>query len=533
MINYQVFFNTNNPIVYGVYSDLKQSDINILHLFTSGLGLPDRDYYFLDSKLKERNEYKKFLKEYASLFNLSPDIDNIYKIEEKLAYFTYTNVQNRDPELHNNPSTLSTILKTYPQFKFIEYLFYKIKKQPGKINITNPSFFKQLNKMYENKEKYTLQMWKDYYSMHYLLSIHFYVSEKIEETYFNFYYKFLSGVPKMKPLWKRVLANVDNQLGFLVGQCYIKKHFNESSKSIALKMIKFIKNELNNRIKVLDWMEESTKIKALNKLNNMRIKVGYPDKWRIYKSDIKSENSYLKNNILCNIDDTHYKFSKLYNKVDEYQWDMNPQEVNAYYSPSDNEIVFPAGILQPPFFSEKYDAGLNFGGIGTVIGHEITHGFDDAGSKYDASGNLNNWWSQNDFIKYKEKTELIKNYFNKFNIQNEFVNGQLTLGENIADLGGLTIALESLKKYLLEHPSENKLIEGLTPIQRVFINYSRVWRSNTRPEEIKVHLLSDPHSPPEFRVNGIVNNIDDFYSAFGIKETSKLYLSENKRAKIW
>ena len=533
MINYQVFFNMNNPIAYGVYSDLKQSDTNILHLFTGGLGLPDRDYYFVDSKLKERNEYKKFLKEYSSLFNLSIDIDNIYKIEEKLAQFTYSNIQNRDPELQNNPSNLSTILKIYPKFKFLEYLFFKIKKEPGKINITNVSFFVELNKMYENKENYSLKMWKDYYSMHFLLSINFYVSEKIEETYFNFYSKFLSGIPKMKPIWQRVLSNINDKLGFLIGNCYIKKYFNESSKLIVLKMITFIKNELNNRISSLDWMEDSTKIKAKNKLNNMQVKVGYPDKWRVYKADIKKDNSYLKNNILCNIDDIHYNFSKIYNKVDKSKWGINPQEVNAYYSPSNNEIVFPAGILQAPFFSEKYDAGLNFGGIGTVIGHEITHGFDDAGSKYDANGNLNNWWSKNDFIKYKKKTELIKNQFNSFNIQNEFVNGKLTLGENIADLGGLTIALESLKKYLLKNPNQNKLIENLTPIQRLFINYSRIWRCNIRPEQIKLHLTIDTHSPPEFRVNGVVSNIDDFYTAFEIKETSKLYLPKNKRTKIW
>jgi len=533
MINYQVFFHTNNPVIYNVYSDLKQSEINILHLFTGGLGLPDRDYYFIDSKLKERTEYKKFLKEYANLFNLSIDINSVYEIEETFAKATYSNVQKRDPELQNNPTDLPTILKTYPQFKFLKYLFLKIKKQPSKINLTNPNFFMQLNNMYADTDRYSLQMWKDYYSIHFLLSIESYVSEKVEEVYFNFYSKVLSGVVKMKPIWKRSLANVDHKLGFLVGQCFIEKHFNEASKISSLKMIKYIQKELDTRIELLDWMDASTKTKAKEKLNSMLVKVGYPDKWRVYKADIKKDNSYLKNNILCNIDNAHHNFSKLYNIVDKTEWEMYPQEVNAYYSPSNNEIVFPAGILQPPFFSEKYDAGLNYGGIGAVIGHEITHGFDDEGCKYDAKGNLNNWWSKNDYIKYKAKTEIIKNQFNKFNIENEFVNGELTLGENLADLGGLTISLESLKKYLIENPTENKLIEGLSPIQRLFINYSRLWKANTRKEQIKQNILTDRHSPPEFRVNGIVNNIDDFYTAFGIKEQSKLFLPKNKRAKIW
>ena len=259
----------------------------------------------------------------------------------------------------------------------------------------------------------------------------------------------------------------------------------------------------------------------------MVVKIGYPDKCREYNVDIKKDNSYFKNIILCNIDDSDFIFSKLYKKVDRTEWHMNPQMVNAYYSPSSNEIVFPAGILQPPFFSENYDTALNFGGIGMVIGHEMTHGFDDEGCKFDAKGNLNNWWSPKDYKKYKEKTDLIKQQYNKYSIDGEFVNGELTLGENIADLGGITIALESLKKYLKENPSENKLIDNLSPFQRFFINYARIWRCNTRPEEIKHRLLVDPHSPPELRVNGILKNIDDFYKHFNIKTDLII------RAKIW
>jgi predicted metalloendopeptidase len=241
----------------------------------------------------------------------------------------------------------------------------------------------------------------------------------------------------------------------------------------------------------------------------------------------------LKNNFLCNKEDNEYRFSKLYKNIDRTEWFMDPHEVNAYYSPSFNEIVFPAGILQAPFFSDKYDKALNFGAIGSVIGHEMTHGFDDQGCKFDSLGNLNNWWSKNDKIKFKLKTNVIKNQFNNYTIEGEKVNGELTLGENIADLGGLFISLEAFKKYLKENPEENKLIENLTPIQRFFISYTRIWRCNTRKEELKKRIMTDPHSPPSLRVNGIIKNIDDFYEAFNIKKGDELFLEKSERAKIW
>ena len=533
MVNYQVFFSMNNPIIFGVDNDLKNSEMNILQLFTSGLELPDRDYYFLDSKLNIRNEYKNFLKNYTNFFGINININDIYEIEETLAKYTYTNVEKRNSELYNNPTNLPELLKIYPEFKFIEYLFIKLKKNPGKINISNPKYFSQLNKMYADKNKYSLQTWKNFYATKFLLSINSYLSEDVQKIYFNFYSRILSGTIEMKPLWERSLNNIDSKLGFLLGEYYVNKYFNENSKKIALKLIKYMKLDLYNKIVKLDWMDNSTKTNAIKKLNNMNIKIGYPDKWRIYNANIKKENTYLKNNILCNIDNAKYNFSKLYNKVDKSEWHMNPHEINAYYSPSNNEIVFPAGILQPPFFSENYDVGLNLGGIGTIIGHEITHGFDDEGCKYDSNGNLNNWWSMEVYENYKAKTAILKEQFNKFSIENEFVNGKLTLGENLADLGGIRIAVDSLKKYLLENPNENKLIDGLSPLQRLFINYCRIWRCNIRKEEIKQRLLIDPHSPPEFRVNGILMNIDDFYIAFNIKENSKIYLEKNKRAKIW
>ena len=276
-------------------------------------------------------------------------------------------------------------------------------------------------------------------------------------------------------------------------------------------------------------MEKTTKNKALEKLELMNIKIGYPNKWREYKSELKSHYSYFKNNILCNMDDNMYMFKKLYQKVDKDEWFMNPQDVNAYYSPQFNEIVFPAGILQPPFFSMSYDNPTNFGGIGCIIGHELTHGFDDMGCKYDGYGKLHNWWTKTDLEKYIQRIDILKQQFSEYSIMGEKINTELTLGENIADLGGTTIALNGLKKYL----TDNNMMDMDNSIKQFFSNYAVIWRSLNREEQIKQMVKIDPHSPPCFRVNGIVKNIDDFYRVFNIQSNDTMYLKPSERAKIW
>jgi len=530
MIQYKLSIGLPGPVNLVVYSDFENSNINILHLFTGGLGLPDRDYYFSDVNDKERTEYKKFMKEYVDCFNLDLDVNKIYELEEYLAKYTHTKVEKRKPELQNNPMNLEEILTKYPSFSFLKSFFTILKKPAGKINVSNPTFMEKLNQAFINLP---LDTWKQYLVYRFLLSIHSWVNLDVEKVYFNFYAGVLSGTKIMKPIWKRSLQNTESQLGFLIGKSYVEKYFSENAKLKALDMIKYIKLYLKNRIKTLEWMGDKTKTKALEKLETMIVKIGYPEKLREYKSDINVKNSFLKNNLNCNIDDAIYHYTKLYEEIDRTEWEMYPQEVNAYYSPSTNEIVFPAGILQPPFFSEHYDAALNFGGIGTVIGHEITHGFDDQGCKFDANGNLNNWWTEEDFQNYRVKTEKIKYQYSQYAINGLNVNGDLTLGENIADLGGVTISLEGLKMYLNDKPEENKNFDNLTPVQRFFLNYCRIWRCNCRDEDMKQRLLTDPHSPPIYRVNGVVVNMDDFYKSFDIKETSNLFILPEKRAKIW
>ena len=528
--DYQMTWNIGSPFYLSVYSDYDEANMNILHLSTGGLGLPDRDYYFLESKQNERNEYKLFLRKFCDYFKLNIDIDNIYNLEEQLAEHTYTRVQKRQTELLKNTRTLEQILSDYPSFDFVKYFFKKLNVPSGKINLSNPNYFFNLDKLYQESN---LQLWKDYYTLKFLMSVKNYLSIDLDKICFDFYGKILNGTQEMKPLWKRVLSNTENQLGQLIGQCFVTKYFSSKAREDACEMITYLKNELGNSIKNLDWMENETKEKALEKLDNMKVKIGYPDKWRVYTSDVSKEYSYLKNNLMCNKSDNEYRLNNLYKEIDRTEWFMDPQTVNAYYSPSYNEIVFPAGILQPPFFSEKYDKALNFGGIGAVIGHEMTHGFDDQGCKYDTSGNLNNWWSESDYEKYKLKTLVLKNQFDNYVIEGINVNGELTLGENLADLGGVTIAIQGLKNYIKENPSENILIDGFTPIQRLFINYSRIWCSKSRPEATKQRLMTDPHSPALFRVNGIIKNIPDFYDAFNVETFNDLYIEPDNRAKIW
>lgn len=533
IVDYQMSWGIGSPVSLSVFSDFENANMNILHLFSGGLGLPDRDYYLLDSKEHERTEYKKFMKRFQDYFGLNLDLDGIFELEKILAEHTYTKVQKRQPELLNNPRTIEDINKEYNKFGFVNYFFTALNVNPDKINLGNPKYFIKVNELFNT---ISLNLWKDYFCFRFLQSIKSYISIEAEQICFDFYGKILSGAKEMKPLWKRVIGNVQDQFGQLIGQCYVEQFFSEKAKKDALEMIHYLKLELRNKIQNLDWMEETTKEKALYKLDKMKVKVGYPDKehLRDYSKThpLTEQNSYLRNNLICNLEDSLYRLSKLYKEIDRNEWFMDAYEVNAYYSPSYNEIVFPAGILQPPFFSADYDKALNFGGIGAVIGHEMTHGFDDQGSKYDGDGNLNNWWSEKDALHYKSKTENIKNQFYQYNIEGETVNGDLTLGENIADLGGVKIALDGLKRYLEENPEDNKVIDGLTPIQRFFISYARIWRSNSRPEDMKQRILTDPHSPPILRVNGILKNVSDFYNVFGII-SGELFLNETNRANIW
>jgi predicted metalloendopeptidase len=508
-----ITFNIKFCLSVDISSDLDNANFNILHIDSSGLGLPDRDYYFLDNKKDIRDKYKIFIENYSKLFNQIIDVNNIYNIEKLLASNIYTKVENRQPELLNNPIFFDHYIKKYNNLSFIKIIFDKINITPNKMNILNPKFMNYLNNLIDT---ISLDKWKEYFKFKVMCSFNKYLTFKIEKCYFDFYGKIINGIKTMKNNKDRSIEITKNLLGDVIGKMYVEKYFNSDSKSTVENMVNSIKNELRIILKNNDWMEESTKEKALVKLDKMNMKIGFPDvpvPDKYSNININSNNPYLKNILLIKKANFLYEASFLYKPLDKSRWFMPSHEVNAYYSPSYNEIVFPAGILQPPMFSLYQDVGSNFGGIGTIIGHEITHGFDDQGSKFDGDGNLKNWWSDNDRIKYDKKTQIIKEQYAKYHIEGENVNGELTLGENIADIGGVKLSLNALKRLRL----------GKYYIKDFFINYANIWKIKYHKEKILEKLITDPHSPNIFRVNGVVYNINDFYNTFNIENKISNY----------
>jgi len=532
LYNYELSINLSFPLNIYIQSNFNNANEVILHIGSGGLGLPDRDYYLNENKDDIRNKYEKFIKDYSELFGLYINPKIILDIETKLAEKTYTKVQKRIPELNNNLSDWNTIVKNFPNLKFIEKIFKKAKKEPGAVNITNNDYLKFVNEFIVSNDLFN---WKQYFCFKIILTFQNCLNKLIEQTYFNFYQKMLLGVQKKKKDWMRSIEFTEILLGKLLGQLYVKRYFDKKSKSKVIQMIDYIKQELNYILSKNDWMANETKNKAIEKLNKMNVKIGYSDIEEINYDllDVSEKYPLLINLINIRTFNTNYRIKKLYEPLNRNQWFMNYHAVNAYYSPSLNEIVFPAGILQSPFFSKSQNMAFNFGGIGSIIGHEITHGFDDQGSKYDGDGNLNNWWTDQDFIKYKEKTDVVKKQYSNYEILGKKINGDLTLGENIADIGGVYISLKAFERYLRDYPEENVKINNFTPKQLFFINYANIWKSKSTDEEIHRKLVIDPHSPPIFRVNGVIRNIDDFYDAFNIKKTDSLYLNYNLRVKIF
>jgi predicted metalloendopeptidase len=513
---FELLFGVNNPVNYSIEPDYDDSNMNILHIYPGGLGLPDKEYY-IDSKHEYiRTMYIEFIKDYSTLFNFNFDANGIYNLEKELASKTMTKIEKRNPKLQNNKRDIETFLLNCSNLSFIR----KLVKNNVNINITQPNYFVHLNSIINSID---VNRWKEFFKFRIMVDFHSYLSEDIQQAYFNFYGKVMYGMKEMKSRKKRSLQNVQNLMGELLGDMYRKEYFKNEDRESALILVKYIKDEVKHILENNSWMEKQTKEKALEKLEKMHIKIGYSDK--LYKDYdrliLSNDKSYLENILSCRYFNIKYLLKEMNKKVNKEKWEMPSYTVNAYYSPNYNDIVFPAGILQSPFFSSSVDMVYNFGGIGAVIGHEITHGFDDMGCMFDGDGNLKNWWTDKDTQKYKEITQKIKEQYDNIG-----VNGALTLGENIADIGGIYISLRAYLRYCKENTMEIRL-------DRFFMNYANIWKSNMSPEAKETQLNMDPHSPPSHRVNMVVKNIDEYYDTFNIKENMHMYMSHDKRANIW
>lgn len=519
---------------FSVSPDDKDVTKQICQIYQGGLGMPDRDYYFNQDERssKIRDAYKAYQVKTMEMMGM-PDAQaaaaSVYALEEKMAKASLTRTERRDPYKVYNKFSLADFSKTTPGMDW-KAIFADLKVTgEDSLIVGMPAFMTEVSKLIKNTP---VDVWKTYLKFHVVNDMAPYLSSDFDNARFAFYGTAVSGLQEQKPRWKRVLRVVDGSVGELLGKTYVDKHFTPEAKQRMLDLVNNLQKTYEDRITRLDWMSEETKHKAIAKLNTFVKKIGYPDKWRDYsKLNVVADN-FVKNIFASSEFDYDYMVTRLGKPVDKTEWFMTPPTVNAYYNPAFNEIVFPAGILAFPFFDKDADDAVNYGGIGGVIGHEMTHGFDDQGSKYDADGNLKNWWTDEDASRFDAKTGVVVDQFNNYTVLDTVhVNGQLTLGENLADLGGLAISYEAFQKT--EQAKKGEKIDGFTPNQRFFLSWAQVWRANTRDEELANRIITDPHSPVEWRSNGPLSNMPEFYEAFGVKEGDKMYRPDSIRAKVW
>jgi putative endopeptidase len=525
------------PVAFdlGVYQDMKNSDVNALYLSQGGLGLPNRDYYFNKDErtLKVAKDYKnKHLGRMLEFINpnFTTGATGIYDLEKGLAEKSRKLEDLRDPYANYNKMSIAQLNLLTPAINWTT-IFKELNIKTDSVIVGQPEFFTKLNTLWK---KTPLVVWKNYLRFHVISSYADYLNKKVVNEDFRFYGKVIRGKQEQLPRWKRALQWEEGAMGEILGQLFVKDNFPAATKARYNKLCDDVFAAFSERIKNLDWMSEATKQKSLQKLGTVTKKVGYPDAWKDFSGLTTNDKSLVENIRSANKFWFNYNISKLNKPVDRTEWEMTPQTYNAYYNPSNNEIVMPAGIfIIPGFRDEDIDDAVIYGYAGaSTIGHEITHGFDDEGRQFDEKGNLQNWWLEEDGKKFTEKAEKYIEQFNNYVVLDSMhINGEATLGENIADLGGLVIALDAFKKT--EQYKEGKLIDGLTPLQRYFLGYALGWLGHQRDEELATRVLTDVHSPAFLRVNGPFSNIDEWYDAFGIKEGDKMYRPHNERVKIW
>jgi putative endopeptidase len=520
---------------FGPSPDFKNSTVNIAYAGQAGLGLPDRGYYFDEKHASVREAYVAHI---GNILKLAGADDataaalakDVMAFETRLAKVSMSSEElSRDVSKYYNPVSVADADALTPNFKWSAFFESQGLAAPEMFSLAQPDFHKEVNAMLADVPVATWQAYLRYQTIDNAAP---FLADAFAQENFNFYGKTLRGQQEMQPRWKRVLNTINNQMGEALGQEYVEVAFSPEAKARMQTLVGNLGEALKARIEALDWMGADTKAKALEKWAAFTPKIGYPDKWRDWSGLSTARDSYIAN--LMATSEFNYKFNlaKIGQPVDKTEWGMSPQTVNAYYNPLANEIVFPAAILQPPFFDANADDALNYGGIGAVIGHEMIHGYDDQGSRFDAKGNFENWWSDEDMSGFKARTDKLVAQFDAYeSIDGLHVNGKLTLGENIADLGGLAVAYDALQREL-----QNKRvaeIDGYSPDQRFFMNWATVWRRNFKPEELKVRLETDPHAPANFRAIGAPSNLPTFAAAFGCKAGDAMVRADDAKVAIW
>lgn len=519
-----------------VYADPKNSSLNIFQMGQGGINLGEREYYLDNDSITQniREQYKLYI---AKLFTLAGCSEaeaaqktaDVMEIETAIAKVSSSAVQLRDPEANYHKMSYADLKKTIAGIDWDAYLKGLGVEAPAELNVEQVEPIKEVARLIN-----TLPLAKHVAYMQYnvLDAAASYLSDDFVAARFDFYGKVLSGRQENQPRWKRAVSSVDGMLGELVGQMYVEKYFSAAAKERMVNLVKNLQIALGERIDEQEWMSDSTKIVAHEKLATFHVKVGYPDKWKDYSDLSVEKDSYWAN--VCRTAAWNLKdmYSRLGKPVDVDEWLMTPQTVNAYYNPSTNEICFPAAILQPPFFNMEADDAANYGAIGVVIGHEMTHGFDDQGRQFDKNGNLKDWWAEGDAERFNERAQVMVDFFNKIEVlPGLFGNGQLTLGENLADHGGLKVAFLAFQNATKDAPLG--VVDGFTPEQRFFLAYATLWAGNIRDEQIRVYTKSDPHSLGKWRVNGALPHIQAWYDAFGITPDDSMYIAPEKRVNVW
>jgi putative endopeptidase len=531
----QYAYGNPSLVGQGIGADEKNSNKNIAIYYQTGLGLPDRDYYFKTDAATGSvvSAYKKYM---FKLFKLVGDdsataeknVSTVYNLEKIIAASHRTNVELRDPQTNYNKFAVADLDKKMPVLAW-KQLLQNLHVQTDSIDVGQPGYYAKLNELLKT---IPLESWKLYLRFHTLDNASSALSKDFANANFEYYGTALSGQKIIKERWQRIYGTIDNNIGEALGQLYVKKYFSEGAKKRITELVNNLQKAFEARIDKLDWMSDSTKQKAKEKLAKFTKKVGYPDKWRDYSKVAINKNAYFENLISCNKNEYSFQVNKVDKPVDRTEWGMTPPTNNAYNNPTFNEIVFPAGILQFPMFDEQSDDAMNYGGIGMVIGHEMTHGFDDQGAQYDKDGNLKNWWSKDDYAKFKAKEQAVINLYNSFVVLDSVhINGALTQGENTADMGGIAIAYDAFK--LTKEGNDTTKIDGLTPDQRFFLSFAQCWRKKVTDESLRQQVNTDPHSPAKYRVWGPLMNFDPFYKAFNVQPGDKMYKADSARIKIW